>query len=120
MTETAFYILISFLYNRHGYETIKYVERITNNRLSIGAGTIYSTISKFERDGLIACVDRDDRRKIYHVTELGKCLLQKEVKRIDEMYEITLKIKELIGSENKNEKVALMGTVVVQENGSMA
>lgn len=85
MTETAFYILFSLVYKRHGYEIINYVEKITNKRLSIGAGTIYGTLAKFEKDGLILCVEKDERRKTYIITDLGKQLLIKEIERVEEI-----------------------------------
>ena len=54
MTETAFYILLSLKVPRHGYGIIKYVEELTEGRLVLGSGTIYGTLTKMQRDGIIS------------------------------------------------------------------
>ncbi len=86
MTETAFYILLALQEELHGYGIILSVENRTNNRIRIGPGTIYGTLSKLEKDGLIAVVREEDRRKIYIQTILGKELLMKEINRLEELY----------------------------------
>ncbi len=86
MTESAYYILLSLKEPRHGYGIILYVKEITNDRISLGAGTIYGTLTKFEKDGLIETAGEEDRRKIYKLTEDGHWLLDEELKRIDELY----------------------------------
>lgn len=87
MSETAYYILLALLEPRHGYGIIQYVEDITKGRLKIGAGTIYGTLSKFEKDGIIELHGEGDRRKIFAITEIGRALLNLEIKRLKELYE---------------------------------
>ncbi|MDM8534905.1 PadR family transcriptional regulator [Clostridiaceae bacterium HSG29] len=86
MSETAYFILLSLTTEKHGYGIIQYVEKITNGRLHIGAGTIYGTLSKFEKDNLIKLVGEKERRKIYKITETGNLLLQSEIRRIEELF----------------------------------
>ncbi len=86
MTESAYYILLSLIEPRHGYGIILYVKDITAGRISLGAGTIYGTLTKFEKDRLIETAGEEDRRKLYKLTEDGVWLLEQELKRIDELY----------------------------------
>lgn len=87
MSESAYYILLSLQEPRHGYGIILYVKEITHGRISLGAGTIYGTLTKFEKDGLIDPAGEEERRKLYRLTEAGRYLLEEELKRIDELHE---------------------------------
>ncbi|WP_208559283.1 PadR family transcriptional regulator [Marinilactibacillus kalidii] len=86
MTETAFYILLSLQAERHGYGIMQDVEELTNNRLSFGAGTLYGSLSKLKKDGLIDIVKEEGKRKIYQITPTGKQFLRLEKQRIEELY----------------------------------
>ena len=88
MTETAFYILYALKEPRHGYGIIKFIEDVTNGRLLLGSGTIYGTISKMQKDGLIQHYSDEDRKTLYEITALGKQVLAQEVARIEEMYHL--------------------------------
>lgn len=87
MTETMYYILLSLTEERHGYGIMLHVEQLTNSRIKLGAGTIYNSLSKLEKDGLINTVSEVDRRKIYIITNIGKDVLQAEVTRLKELYD---------------------------------
>lgn len=93
MTETAFYILLSLKEPRHGYGIIKNVEEMTNRRLVLGSGTIYGTLTKMQKDGLIVVFSDEERKKVYEVTDVGKMLMLREMKRLTELYENALKHK---------------------------
>jgi DNA-binding PadR family transcriptional regulator len=86
MSESAYYILLSLKNPRHGYGIILYVKEITQNRITLGAGTIYGTLTKFEKDKLIVSAGEEDRRKLYKHTDDGVWLLEQELKRIDELF----------------------------------
>ena len=85
MTETAYYILLSLSAEIHGYGIKGHVAELTQGRISLGAGTIYGTLSKMEKDGLIQSVGEYDRRRTYVRTEAGTELLRMEIKRLREM-----------------------------------
>ncbi|RDW15019.1 PadR family transcriptional regulator [Oceanobacillus chungangensis] len=91
MTETAYYILLSLTEPRHGYGIIKHVEQITNDRIRLGSGTIYGTLTKMQRDGIISVYADEKRKKIYEVTDIGKQLMQAEIERLKELHENALK-----------------------------
>ncbi|MBK3494648.1 helix-turn-helix transcriptional regulator [Viridibacillus sp. YIM B01967] len=94
MTETAFYILLSLTEPRHGYGIIKHVEEVTGNRLKLGSGTIYGTLTKMERDGIITMYADEKRKKIYEITEDGKVLMRHEMERLKELHVNVIKYEE--------------------------
>lgn len=93
MTETAFYILLSLTEPRHGYGIIKHVEEITDYRIRLGSGTIYGTLTKMQRDGIITVYADQKRKKIYEITKVGKALMLEEIKRIEEIHVNALKYR---------------------------
>ncbi|MCL2559250.1 MAG: PadR family transcriptional regulator [Turicibacter sp.] len=87
MTETSCYILLATeSMPMHGYAIVQHVRRITNNRITLGNGTLYGTISKMEKDGLLQMILDDEKKKIYEITSLGKDILRSEKKRIEELH----------------------------------
>lgn len=86
MTESGFYILLCLQEPQHGYGIGQRVKKMMGGELSIGAGTMYGTLAKMEKDGLIAYVREDEKRKLYLITELGREILDLEIKRIDRLY----------------------------------
>jgi DNA-binding PadR family transcriptional regulator len=87
MSETMFYILLSLQEERHGYGIMLHVKELTNNRITLGAGTIYQSLSKLEGDGLIISTMEIDRKKLYIISEVGKLILKEEAVRIQEIYQ---------------------------------
>jgi len=87
MSETAFYMLLSLSQVRHGYGIMQHVEELTDKRIRLGAGTVYGTLSRMEKDGLIRAVEEVERRKLYQITAVGNELLKAEAGRIRELYE---------------------------------
>ena len=89
MTETAFYILFCLQKPNHGYGIVQTVERLTEGRVRLAPGTMYGSLSKMEKDGVIEFVREEDKRKIYVITELGDEILKIEIERIKRIYKIT-------------------------------
>mgnify|MGYP001151516381 CR=1 FL=1 len=77
-----YYILLSLKEERHGYEIMQYIEKLTDGRVKVGPGTLYSLLSRFEEDGYIEMVSDDDNRKTYLITDLGDEVLNKEIGRL--------------------------------------
>ena len=86
MTETGFYILFCLRQPNHGYGIVQKVERLTGGELRLAPGTMYGSLSKMEKDGLIRFVGEEEKRKIYTITQLGSEVLQLELKRIERLY----------------------------------
>ncbi len=86
MTETSFYILLCLQKPNHGYGIVQRVEKITDGEIRLTPGTMYGSLSKMEKDGLISFVREEEKRKIYQITELGRVVLQLELRRIERLY----------------------------------
>jgi DNA-binding PadR family transcriptional regulator len=87
MTETAFYILLCLQKENHGYGIVQTVDRMTSGEIKLAPGTMYGSLSKMEKDGVIAFVREEEKRKIYKITELGGEVLALEKKRIERLYQ---------------------------------
>lgn len=88
MTETAFYILLCLKTPNHGYGVVQTVEKLTEGAIRLAPGTMYGSLSKMEKDGLIRFVREEEKRKIYEITALGQEVLQTEIARIERLYRI--------------------------------
>lgn len=88
MTETAFYILLCLKQPNHGYGIVQTVEKLTDGAIRLAPGTMYGSLSKMEKDGLIRFVREEEKRKIYQITDLGLEVLQMELKRIERLYRV--------------------------------
>ncbi|MBR3762774.1 MAG: PadR family transcriptional regulator [Lachnospiraceae bacterium] len=86
MTETGFYILLCLQEEMHGYSIVQKVEALTGGEIHLSPGTMYGSLSKMEKDGLIGFVREEEKRKIYRITQLGKAVLDLEMRRIERLY----------------------------------
>ena len=86
MTETGFYILLCLQQEMHGYGIVQKVSELTSGEIVLSPGTMYGSLSKMEKDGLIRFVREEDKRKTYIITELGRAVLELEIKRIRRLY----------------------------------
>jgi len=86
MTETGFYILLCLQQEMHGYGIVQKVSEITGGEIVLSPGTMYGSLGKMEKDGLIRFVKEEDKRKTYIITELGRAVLELEIKRIRRLY----------------------------------
>lgn len=86
MTETGFYILLCLQSPNHGYGIVQRVDQMTDGEIKLSPGTMYGSLSKMEKDGVIRFVREEEKRKIYQITALGTEVLQLEQKRIKRLY----------------------------------
>ncbi len=86
MTETAFYILLCLQEPNHGYGIVQKVDKMTEGEIRLAPGTMYGSLSKMEKDGVIKFLKEEEKRKIYIITELGKAVLDIELARIERLY----------------------------------
>lgn len=92
MTETGFYILLCLREEAHGYHIVQKVQELTGGEITIGPGTMYGSLSKMEKDGLIRFIREEDKRKVYKITELGNQVLELEMKRIQRLYRNVMEV----------------------------
>ena len=86
MTETGFYILLCLRQPNHGYGIVQKVKELTKGEILLAPGTMYGSLSKMEKDGLIRFVREEEKRKSYVITTLGKEVLEIEMKRIERLH----------------------------------
>lgn len=93
LTPTVFHILLALADGeKHGYAIMQEVEARTAGAMRLGPGTLYGSIQRMLKDGLIAEVrDRagtahgDERRRYYRLTGFGQRVLQAEAQRLEDM-----------------------------------
>ena len=86
MTETGFYILLCLLEENHGYGIVQKVKEMTNGDIVLAPGTMYGSLSKMEKDGLIRFIREEEKRKLYIINSLRKEGLDLEKKTIEHKY----------------------------------
>ena len=96
MTETGFYILLCLQEEMQGYSIVQKVEELTDGEIRLSPGTMYGSLGKMEKDGLIRFMREEEKRKLYIITDLGKEVLNLEMKRIERLYR---NLKEVQGNE---------------------
>jgi PadR family transcriptional regulator, regulatory protein PadR len=84
MTEHTFYILAALSEKpRHGYELIKRVTELSDNRVRLATGSLYPALERLLGTGLIARLDHSDpaapNRRYYKVTGDGEVQFAEEV-----------------------------------------
>ena len=87
-----FHILLSLAEApAHGYGVRQQVEERTGGMIVLAAGTLYETLQRLERDGLVeetaAPAEEAERAgsrwRFYRATELGRSVLVREVARLE-------------------------------------
>lgn len=87
LTEPMYYILLILQTPNHGYGIMQRVKELTRGRVEIGAGTLYSLLSKFNDEGLIEITSQGERKKTYRITEKGYEVLKEEHQRLQILVE---------------------------------
>ncbi|MBH1939939.1 helix-turn-helix transcriptional regulator [Mobilitalea sibirica] len=83
LTEVSLYILISVCKPNHGYGIMKFIEKETNGRVTLGAGSLYGAINNLLAKDLITLLEEtDDNRKIYLINDAGRQILTSEYERL--------------------------------------
>ena len=80
--------------DRHGYAIKQEVEELTDGVLRLGPGTLYESIQRLEKQGLIEesphrpDADEDhSQRRYYRLTPIGRRVLEAEVERLGSVLE---------------------------------
>jgi DNA-binding PadR family transcriptional regulator len=83
LTEATSYILLALDEPLHGYGVMQKIDQLSKGTVSVGPGTLYGAFTTLERDGLIAKVGDEERRKIFKLTPLGREILKAQIRRLD-------------------------------------
>ena len=111
LSPAVFHILLALAGGeRHGYDIMREVETITDGKLQMGPGTLYGSIKRMLRDGLIAEADErpdpaldDSRRRYYELTDFGRRVLVAESGRLARLVEVARR-RNLLGSANTSQE----------------
>lgn len=104
LTQPMYYILLSLKEKRHGYEIMQYVDWLTDGRVKVGPGTLYSLLSRFEDDGYIEMVSDDDNKKTYLIQDLGQEAVDQEIERLELLLSDAARVEEGHEDEFQNRK----------------
>lgn len=92
LTSSMFQVLVALADGeKHGYAIIKEIRRRTSDKVRLGAGTLYTLLSRCVDDGLIVESDErpdpaldDERRRYYRLSDNGRALALAEADRMEE------------------------------------
>ena len=97
LTEAVYYILLSLTKPMHGYGIMQNVEKLSQGRVKLAAGTLYGAINTLLEKGWIQSLpgETDTRKKEYQITEQGTQVLRAELLRLRELIENGMQILEV-------------------------
>lgn len=82
LTEQMFYTLLCLKEECYGLDILDRVAALTQNRVNIGSGTLYTLLEQFLEAGMIRETKVCGRRRSYILTNKGEDMLQKEAGRL--------------------------------------
>ncbi|MEG0913481.1 MAG: PadR family transcriptional regulator [Oscillospiraceae bacterium] len=82
LTEQMFYILLCLQSECCGVDIMKRIAEMTEQRVTVGPGTLYALLDNFAAQGFITQTNIENRKKSYVITEIGKEMLNKEYIRL--------------------------------------
>lgn len=85
LTEPMYYILLALTKECCGVDIMDRVKTLSHGRVTVGPGTLYAMLAKFEEKGIIRLTAADGRRKSYIITDAGREELKKEYERLQTM-----------------------------------
>ena len=86
LTPAVFAILLALAEGeKHGYAIMKEAQTPQGGGIAMGPGTLYGTLDRLIRDGLVeeSGVSDDERRRYYRLKALGRTTLAAELARLD-------------------------------------
>jgi DNA-binding PadR family transcriptional regulator len=94
LTEGVYYILLALQTPMHGYGIMQFVKEMSHERVNLGPGTLYGAINTMLEKNWIEAVQAgsDNRKKEYVITDIGRTVVQEEIKRLQELIENGMKI----------------------------
>lgn len=96
LTETTFLVMLAVYQPNHGYGIMQFIEKKTNGRVVLGAGTLYGAINTLVKKKWIIPVDNeaDSKKKQYVITGIGEEKVKEELKRLSEVMNLASTIIE--------------------------
>src|ERR1051326_5248264 len=96
LTPTVFHILLALADGqKHGYAIMQEVEARTDGAMRMGPGTLYGSIQRMLKDGLIEETREraepaagEERRRYYRLTGFGQRVMQAEAHRLERLVQL--------------------------------
>ncbi|MEM7129125.1 MAG: PadR family transcriptional regulator [Chloroflexota bacterium] len=96
LKRAEFHILLTLADgDKHGYSIMQEVSEITDGAVRLGPGTLYTTIKRMVKNGLIEESDNrpdptldDQRRRYYRLTDLGYRVVSAEAQRLAKLVDV--------------------------------
>lgn len=85
LTEQMYYILLALIEPRCGVDISTKAMEISNNRIQIGPGTLYTLLGKFETEDIIDEVEVIGRKRYYQINKKGYRMLREEYERLQNL-----------------------------------
>jgi DNA-binding PadR family transcriptional regulator len=93
LTPAMFHVLLALVDEEmHGYAILKEVERRTEGKVRLSAGTLYGIIKRLNSENWIVESNKrpaagldDERRRYYRLTEQGRGIAVAEARRLQEL-----------------------------------
>lgn len=82
LSEPMYYVLLALTKELYGTEIMNEVRRLSEGRINIGPGTLYTMLDKFMSNGLITRTNHSISTKSYIITDSGKRMLKQEYIRL--------------------------------------
>ena len=87
LTEQMFYILLSLEEEYCGIDIMDKIQNMTEGRISVGSGTLYTILGEFEKNSLIRETAVEGRKRSYIITQEGQRILSNEISRLTQQLE---------------------------------
>ena len=96
LTPAVFHILLALADGeKHGYAIMQEVGARTEGAMRLGPGTLYGSIQRMLKDGLIVEAQEradpahgEERRRYYRLTSFGQQVVQAEARRLEQLIRI--------------------------------
>ena len=85
LTEPMYYILLALTEECCGVDIMEKVRTLSGGRVTVGPGTLYAMLARFEEKGIIRLAASEGRRKSYVITGDGLAELRKEYERLNRL-----------------------------------
>ena len=83
LTESMFYVLLAlWRQERCGTEIAAWVRQLTGGRVTLGPGTLYAILGKFQEEALIEESWSQGRMRVYRITDAGRDLFRRELENM--------------------------------------
>jgi len=91
LTPAVFHVLLALADgDKHGYAIMKEVDRRTDGKVRLSAGTLYGIVARLLNEGMISETERrpapeldDERRRYYQLTRFGREVATAEAERME-------------------------------------